>query len=169
MSNFFNFFIFTIIIYILGVLLCGISIIYSLVKSKISKIIFNYICSVSSIVFSIFLTLSLLLKNISLLVFWTGTVGGNLTFLSLFVFYYFIPKKIYRQVDLSCGEEWLNLSYILSLIEKVSRYEIPILEQEFFDNFKQKIKRMTTYNCYEIPSSLELNRFYFLCERLGVK
>ncbi|MBO4962655.1 MAG: hypothetical protein J6C97_02645 [Clostridia bacterium] len=169
MSDFFNFLNFSIIVFIFGVISCGVAIVYSLVKTKISKIVFNYICIIPCISFTILLTLALFLKNLSVLQYMLGLLGGNLTFLTLFIFYFFIPKKIYKQVDLSCGEEWLNLSYILGLIEKVSRFDIPLLEQEFFNAFKQKIHRMTTYNCYEAPSSFELSRFYFLCERLGVK
>ena len=169
MSNFFNFLVLSILIFICGFLLCVGAIIYSLINTKISKIIYTYFCIISSLAYSICLTLALLVKNIGFLQFIFGIFCGDLTFLTFYIFYYFLPKKIRGNIDLSCGEEWLNLSYILGLIEKVSRYDIPLLEQEFFNSFKDKIMRMTTYNCYEIPSSFELNRFYFLCERLGVK
>jgi len=169
MTGFFNFLFFSLLVFIVGFFLCFFAILFSIRRTKISKTTYTYFCSVSAIVFSTLFTLSFILKEISLTSFLIGIFCINFCFLCAFVFYRFLPNSPTRKIDISCGEEWLNLSYLLALIEKVSRYDLPTLEEEFFNDFKEKVFRMTTYNCYELPSSFELNRFYFLCNRLGVK
>ena len=168
MTDFFNFKFIAILVFIIGIIACFCGIFYSLKKGKLPKILYNYFCLIPTCIFTICLIFALIKNQIKFTSFLLMVFLGNFTFLLIYIFYLFIPKKIYKGIELSSQEEWLNLSYLLSLIEKVSRFELSPLEQDFFICFKEKIYRMTTYNCYEVPSSFELNRFYFICKRLQI-
>jgi hypothetical protein len=82
--------------------------------------------------------------------------------------YYNAPIKVKKGVNLSCGQEWLNLSYLLTLADRIKRFSLSEKESDFVENFTQKIRRMTSFYSYELPSGVEISEFYFICNRIGL-
>lgn len=81
---------------------------------------------------------------------------------------YISPIKPKKEFNLSCGQEWLNLSYLLTLVDRIKRFSLSEKESEFVENFSQKIRRMTSFYSYELPSGVEISEFYFICNRIGL-
>ena len=81
---------------------------------------------------------------------------------------YSAPIKPKKEFNLSCGQDWLNLSYLLTLVDRIKRFSLSEKESEFVENFSQKIRRMTSFYSYELPSGVEISEFYFICNRIGL-
>ena len=151
-----------------GMLFCVWAIIYAKTKRKISTKVFAVTCF--SFAFCSLANLFVAL-TFQALPFWQFSV---ISFAILGVFglgvliFRHLPTKLRQGVDLSSGEEWINLSYLLTLIERAERFSLSSPEQEFMESFKSKIRRMTSYYACELPTGIEISRFYKICYRLGI-
>ena len=150
-----------------GLLLQTVFCVYSRLKFKISLKAFSLVTVFCFSGFMLFQLVSLFCGqnffNFVLLM-----LLGGLGYAVTVLLYLLIKPKIKIGVNLSCGQEWLNLSYLLTLSERVSRFSLEEKEQEFVQNFTQKIRRMTGNYCYEVPTGTETAEFYRICRRVGV-
>ncbi len=152
---------------------CGIlfdlyMLIYAKIKGNLSAKFYcltSFVCGATVVFFSL---LSFLFKGITLLQFLLFIIGATVCFSLLVGIFWVMPKKLKHGVDISCQEEWLNLSYLLALSDRIKRFSLSEKESEFVQNFTQKIRRMTSYYCYELPSGVEISEFYRICSRVGV-
>ncbi len=151
-----------------GILFCIWAIIYAKIKRKISDKVYCISCFSFAFFSVINLLLALTMKTIPFWQFALISFAVVGLFSSSYLIFRTIPKKLTQGVDLSCGEEWINLSYLLTLIERVERFSLSSAEQDFMETFKSKIRRMTSYYACELPTGIEISRFYKICYRLGI-
>jgi hypothetical protein len=151
-----------------GILFSSVLLIYSKISKRISLKLFGFesifACGIT-IAFSLF---AFIFKQVSLGGFLLLSLSSIVSFSFLVGMFLSPQKKLKQGVDLSCREEWLNLSYLLTLSERIQRFVLSEQESEFVEGFTQKIRRMTSYYCYEIPTGVEICEFYRICNRVGV-
>ena len=151
-----------------GILFCIIAIIYGRVKRKISDRVYCITCFSCAGGVAVNLLLAMLLQSLPLWQFAIISFAELGLFGASYIVFRSIPTRLKQGVDLSSGEEWINLSYLLTLIERAERFSLSSGEQEFMQSFKEKMRRMTSYYSCELPTGIEISRFYKICYRLGI-
>lgn len=164
----FNFKLLSALIFGGGLIFCITAIIYAKLKRKISDKIYCFVCFSCAGAVVVSLMLSLLLKGLPFWQFAIICLGAEGVFSVSYFIFRSIPTKLRQGVEISCKEEWINLSYLLTLIERAERFCLSTPEQEFMDNFKNKVKRLTSYYASELPTGIEISRFYKICYRIGI-
>lgn len=150
-----------------GILFCISAVIYKRIKNFSEKR-FSLVCLSCAVGAVLNLFLAMLLNQIPLWQFALICLAQIASFWGVYFMFRSTPTRLRQGVELSCGEEWINLSYLLTLIERAERFSLTDGEQEFVEEFKCKIRRMTSYYSYELPTGTQISRFYKICYRIGI-